>query len=521
MKPVLRALMVEDSEDDALLIQETIRSAYDLDVVRVDTESGLRAALRDGSWEIILSDYRLPSFDVREVLAIIREVECPLPVIVISGTVGEDVAVETLKLGAEDYLLKQNLTRLVPAVHRALEVYETRRQRRHLEHMKALIDDALLKEMNERRRVEEILHLAMRVAGMGAWSRDLDSGDTWISPSALALLGSPDDTSAVEIGHLARIAHPDDLPFVEEALAEQANTDHHIDFETRVLRPDGREEHLHVRSEIFRAADGTPQRRVGILEDITALRHAQIENQAFDERLHQAQRMEAIGTFAAGITHDFNNILTVFQTNAELIALDPAHADTAQDILHATRRARDLVEQILGFSGVHRAPRTPMDLRTPVSEAIRLLQSSVAPTVQLEVDLPERPTMIVGNATQLLRLVLNLGKNALQAMATCPSGVLTVRLTLGNIDSRFALAHPPLRRGPALSLTVQDTGSGMDGATVARIFEPFFSTKGAGGTGLGLALAQSIVVQHEGTILVDSTPGMGTTFTVWLPVVMY
>ncbi len=137
---LLRALMVEDSEDDAILVQEVLRSGgYDPRVHRVETEADLRHALHAGPWDIILSDYMLPAFDARGALDLIRTSGLGIPAIVISGTVGEDVAIETLKLGADDYVLKQNLTRLVPAVARALDLAESRRQQNRLEHMKTLI----------------------------------------------------------------------------------------------------------------------------------------------------------------------------------------------------------------------------------------------------------------------------------------------------------------------------------------------------------------------------------------------
>ena len=145
MKTPLRALMVEDNEDDALLIQETLRAGgYDLHYERVETAETFSAALCEGPWDIVLSDYSLPGFDARNALGILRESGQDIPAIVISGTVGEDVAVETLKLGAEDYLLKQSLTRLVPAVARALAIAGSRRQHTKVEHMKTLILESSL-----------------------------------------------------------------------------------------------------------------------------------------------------------------------------------------------------------------------------------------------------------------------------------------------------------------------------------------------------------------------------------------
>ncbi|MEI9849773.1 MAG: PAS domain S-box protein [Sphingomonas sp.] len=257
--------------------------------------------------------------------------------------------------------------------------------------------------------------------------------------------------------------------------------------------------------------------RTWILRDIT-------EERRREQRLREAEKMEAIGSFAAGVAHDFNNVLAVIRVHAELMARHRAPPeDNAPPILHATDRARDLVGQILDFATQRHMVREPMDLRSAVSEAVSLLRSSPARGgIVIEEHLPGRPARTSGNATQLLRLVLNLGKNALQAMsgAAAPDrapATLTIRLEAGRVDEQLARAHPPLRPGPALVLTIGDTGPGMDAATQARIFEPFFSTKGAGGSGLGLALVHGIVAQHEGSVRVDSAPGAGTVFTIWLP----
>jgi PAS domain S-box-containing protein len=255
--------------------------------------------------------------------------------------------------------------------------------------------------------------------------------------------------------------------------------------------------------------------RTWILRDIT-------EERRREQRLRQAQQMEAIGNFAAGVAHDFNNVLTVIRFRAELLA---EHAgspeENAPPILRATARGRDLVEQILHFATQRHMVREPMELGATVAEAVTLLRGATPDGIAIALELPDVPARVFGNATQLLRLVLNLGGNAIQAMAEQVAAgqpaALTIRLETRTVDDRIARTHPPLRPGPGLLLTVRDNGPGIDAATRGRIFEPFFSTKGAGGTGLGLALVHSIVTQHDGNIAVDSTLGVGTSFRIWLP----
>ena len=219
---LLRALIVEDSEDDSVLVQEILRNGgYDVRVMRVETEDDLRLALRDGPWDIVLSDYRLPSFDARGALDVIRTSGLDVPVIVVSGTVGEDVAVETLKLGADDYVLKQNLTRLLPAVARALDLAESRRQQNRLEHMKTLI-------------LENSLDLICTLDTQGRFLE--------VSAAAQAVLGyEPAELTGTQIEALA---HPDALPPCRHEFQAVLQGQRMRDFECRFLHKSGRTVHL-------------------------------------------------------------------------------------------------------------------------------------------------------------------------------------------------------------------------------------------------------------------------------------
>jgi len=254
--------------------------------------------------------------------------------------------------------------------------------------------------------------------------------------------------------------------------------------------------------------------------DITERKQAEAERTRLEQRLRQAGKMQAVGRLAGGIAHDFNNILGGILGYAEMLVEGTAPGSAlkryAQNVLVAANRASDLVEQILWYSRSQRGKRTPVDLGRIVAETLELVRGSLAPGIRLEVKLPAAPLSVVGDPTQLHQVTMNLCTNAIQAMGG--TGMLRVALEATDVAAERALAHATLQAGPYARLTVEDTGSGMDEATLARIFEPFFTTKEVGkGTGLGLALVYGIVTDSAGAIEVTSTPGHGSTFTIYLP----
>ena len=252
-------------------------------------------------------------------------------------------------------------------------------------------------------------------------------------------------------------------------------------------------------------------------------RQADEQRQLLEAQLHQAQKMQAIGTLATGIAHEFNNVLRAILANVELARMDaPAeHAvrESIEEIDKASRRARDIVQRILAFARPQPAQRRRLCLAEIASEAIRLLAPTVPPGVRLEAAFGADTPEILGDATQIHQLLLNLCANALQAIGSGP-GNITVRTCGVSAGPAGEPAIARLPTGPYARLSVSDSGKGIDPAIQARIFEPFFSTKSVGeGTGLGLAIVHGIVRGHEGAIDLKSEPGKGTTFHVYLPAV--
>jgi two-component system cell cycle sensor histidine kinase/response regulator CckA len=266
----------------------------------------------------------------------------------------------------------------------------------------------------------------------------------------------------------------------------------------------------------------------GIFSDITARKQTEAAHAMLEAQLRESQKMEAIGTLAGGIAHDFNNIIAAILGNTEL-ALEDVSSNTRaresiEEIRKAARRGRDVVQQILAFSRRQPIERSLTALIPIVDESVRLLRATLPARISLEVHCDADVPPVLADATQIQQVLINLATNAMQAMQGKP-GRIDIRLDTVMLDAALAHKHPELaalydqQPGRAVRLAVSDDAAGMDAATLAKIFEPFFTTKPAGeGTGLGLSVVYGIVRTHEGAIAVDTAPGKGTTFTIYLPV---
>ena len=380
----------------------------------------------------------------------------------------------------------------------------------------------LRKSEEELRQSEERYALALVGSNEGVFDWDLRAGRTYFHPRTQELLGIP-------VGEPWRNNEEWDALLTyqfDERERMQAALEAHFarlapyDHELRFVMPDGQIRWFRARGTALRSADGTPYRFVGSLGDITDRKLQQEEMARLESRLRQAERFEAMGTLAGGIAHDFNNILgAILGFGERALRAAPEGSRMHHDlsnVLLAGERGRALVDRILSFSRGTTGERVPVDVERVVREALNFLQAKLPRHLRLRSRLQAGRAAILGDAVQMHQLVMNLCMNAAHAMTH--SGSLDVSLEIADVPQSRQVTVGTVEAGQWVVLRIADQGSGMTPEILEHIFEPFFTTKEMGvGTGLGLPMVLRIVAQFAGAIDVQSTPGTGSVFTVYLP----
>ncbi len=492
----LRILFVEDSQDDAQLLLLHLRErGIVCECEREDTLEGFQAALAAGPWDLVLSDFSLPGTDGLEILKHLRRQDPDLPFILLSGTLDENAAVEAMRSGANDFLLKNNLARLVPAIEREMKEADLRRKQR-------LFEEEL-----------RLLHTAIGQTPDMVVITDPQGVILYANAAAAAITGYRREDLLGQNPRLFK-SGMHDATFYQSmwaALLKGETWKGHI----VNRRKDGSFWDAEaVIAPVFNAK-GEPQNYLCTARDISHERQLQ-------SLLEQSQRLETIGTLTSGIAHDFNNILMPVLGHAELgLARPPGDPRIQHDleVIHASaERARDLVRQILSFSRKGEEPLAPLEIQPLLSESLKLLRSSLPTSIGFEVQLDAWGACVTGDPTQLHQVILNLCTNAAHAMRG-RAGLLTVRLQREHLPPTACAGNILLLEGEYLCLEVTDTGKGIPPENIEKIFLPFFTTKPTReGTGLGLSVTHGIVSSMKGGFQVTSRLGEGTTFRVLLPI---
>ena len=501
MRKPLRVLILEDCQADADLMLIALRAAdFDPQWTRVMTQADYLAKLTP-EWEVILADYNLPQFDAIQALRLLQERKLDIPFIIVSGAMGEEQAVAAMKDGAADYLLKDRLTRLGQAVSHSLAQ----------QHLRAEMQKA---QAALRASAADLAH-AQAIAHLGNWRWDLASGEMEWSAEMFRIHGVDPNTFDCRAESIARLVHPDDRGRCESVVAAALANQQVEPFRVRINRPDGSLRVLKViLAELHRNEDGTGTYLFGVTHDIT-------HEAALEERLRQTQKMEAVGRLAAGVAHDFNNILTAILGYNVLLERQvrdqPKLFQYSEEIRLAAERARALTRQLLLFSRKQVEQAEILGLNAAVAGLKPMLQRIIGEDIRLETHLPTSSCAVRADPGQIEQVILNLVVNARDAMAT--GGTLTIEIADAvQLDEAAAQELVGVAPGPYVKLSVRDTGIGMTPEVQAHLFEPFFTTKPVGhGTGIGLPTVYGIVKHSGGHITVESEPGMGSTFVVYLP----
>lgn len=494
----LRVLIVEDDRNDLELCLRSLKKwELRFQAETASTRDEFLRKLQESSFDVVISDYRMKGWTGLDALAIVREKAPGTPVIFLTGTLGDELAVECLKLGITDYILKDNMARLPSALHRARE--ESALRAAEAQAISALRES----EARYRSLVNNATYGIYRVA---------DTGELlYVNPALVHMLGYDSDRELLAIGK-SHAFYAD--PSIRDRVHGEYLVHEHVDTVVEWRRKDGKA--ISVRLNGRRVKD--PSREDPcvevIVEDVT-------ERLQLEKQLVQAQKFEAIGQLAGGIAHDFNNVLGAIIGWADLGIEDANPGSRAhrnfEKIRQQADRAAALTKQLLAFARRQILDPRTIDLNQVAVETLSLLENVIGSNIEIKASLAPNLALVRADPVQIEQVLMNLCINARDAMPD--GGTLTVETCNSTLDRDFCTRQPQAHPGEYATLCVIDTGTGMDRATLDRIFEPFFTTKALGkGTGLGLATVYGIVTQHGGFIQVESEIGGGSTFRAYFPV---
>uniref|UniRef100_C6E6D6 histidine kinase n=1 Tax=Geobacter sp. (strain M21) TaxID=443144 RepID=C6E6D6_GEOSM len=523
----MKILAIDDNHDNLLTLQALLKifmPEANL-ITSASAQDGIRRALLEAP-DTILLDIQMPGMDGYEATRRLKGNPSTqhIPIILVTAHRTDPAGkVRGLECGADAFLSKPiDEAELVAQIRAMVRIKRSedalRLERDGLEALVQKRTSELLlmnQELTENlaRLAENEARYSRAVRGTtdGLWDWNMVTGECYFSPRWKELLGFADEELQNEVDTFYSRLHPDDISLAQGALDSHLAGKAPLDVELRLRNREGGYLRFRTRGQAEWDSLGAPVRLSGALSDIT-------ERQLMEEQLRQSQKMEAVGQLAGGVAHDFNNILTVIAGYANMLKMDlPALGNEvrlAEQIATATERAAELTKGLLAFS--RKQPMAPqkLDLGEIVQRVETFLTRVIGEDIQLKTQLLPDSLPVCADMGQIEQVLINLAANARDAMEN--GGTFTIATGLFEADG-----SPSAFCGPAGSyavIIVSDNGKGMSSETCKRIFEPFFTTKEVGkGTGLGMAIVYGIVQQHKGYITVDSKPGGGTVFSIYLP----
>jgi PAS domain S-box-containing protein len=498
MSAPIRILLLEDDPNDAQLVEDLLEADQFVSrIVCVQSRAEFLAALKEGHFDLILSDYSLPSFDGLSALSAALSARPDLPFIFVSGTIGEEAAIEALKVGATDYVLKTRMSRLVPAVRRALGEARDRAARQAAE-------DAL-------RRSEKQLRDVIEAIPAIAFTAQPDGRSVWTNRQWVEFSGlSVEKTSG--LGWQSAI-HPEDITEFSARWHHSMATGEPFEHEARHRSAEGEYRWFLVRAVPLRGGEGKVLKWYGILTDIEDRKRAEQERgrlRQLEAELAQMNRVSMMGELAASLAHEIKQPIAAAAMSATACNswLRPDRLDmgearaAAEGTISCLRRAADIMDRVRTLYGPGKRERELVDVNELVREMTVMLsdtatRNSVTVHTELETNIPAT----MADRVQLQQVLINLMLNSIEAM----------RETGGELS----VASGTTEDGQLL-ISVNDTGCGLPPEQAERIFKPFFTTK-AQGTGMGLSISRRIVESHGGRLWATAKAERGTIFQFTLP----
>lgn len=492
-------LILEDNPADAKL---TLRKAKETGLeIKADVAANLQQfteCFQRNTYDIILGDYNLPGWSGLEAVRWLRKSGFDTPFILVTGSLGDELAVQCIKEGATDYVLKQKLERLPFAIRRALDESRLRQERDRAE--------------RNLRQSEEQFRSIVQGAPFGICQMDENGQMLMANPALVAMLGYSTESELLGVDTVNHVGRG--TAEMQKVLASFQPQPASRLPELVWRQKSGKEIFVRIAGTQVPAPPGKKTSFNVFVEDVT-------QQRALEKQFQQAQKMEAVGKLAGGVAHDFNNLLMIIGASAgfaEQNKFDPEKISKyMRQIREATDIAASVTRQLLMFSRKQVLERHVQDLNGIVRDLSKMLPRLLGEDVKLVIRLGPGLQKVNIDRGHIEQVVMNLAVNARDAMPV--GGELLIETANITIDEESPQSHGlKLDRGAYAALSVRDSGVGMNEETKAQIFEPFFTTKERGkGTGLGLSTVYGLVVQNEGKISVETEPGKGSTFTVYFP----
>lgn len=493
-------LVVEDDEGLRRLIQNRLERNNFKVTQATSGKNAVSRVLEDPNL-LLLLDFKLKDMTGGEVIDQLKTKGHHIPFVIMTGNGDERIAVEMMKLGAKDYLVKdKGFLDVLPQVMDQV--------------INQLITEKKLNEMEKKLRESENRFRMLFNSGTDAiLVHEIENGQARNFVEA-------NDIACQRLGYTKEemfrmtpenIEAPDgdiDIHAIHKTLMSQK----HVLYESLHVTKARKRIPVEINSHLI-DLDGKPA-VLSISRDITERKH-------LEDQLRQAHKMEAIGKLAGGVAHDFNNLLTAIMGYSELMLVkmgpDNPFRDSVKEIKKAGERAASLTQQLLAFSRKQMLKPKILDLNHVVMGIEKMLKRIIGENITLICEPVSNLWQVKADPGQVEQIILNLAVNSSEAMPK--SGELIIKTENKYIDEHYVSLMPDARTGRFVCLTITDTGEGMDNETLQHIFEPFFTTKKVG-TGLGLSVVYGIIKQHNGWVNVDSEAGKGTTFNIYFPTVI-